>query len=73
MFCVQNLGRLALLSVTCSLTLVLDVREDYLTVIGTLGKKYFKTISNKKETALNSSLEQNQSKVSVCQPRTREP
>lgn len=30
-----NDGRLALLRFTCSLTLVLGVREDHLTVIGT--------------------------------------
>lgn len=33
-----NAGRLALLRITCSLTLVLDVREDQLTGIGTLEK-----------------------------------
>jgi len=33
-----SVGRLALLRITCSLTLVLGVRGDRLTVIGTLGK-----------------------------------
>ena len=33
-----NVGILALLRITCSLTLVIDVREDHLTMIGTLEK-----------------------------------
>lgn len=37
-----NVGRLALLRIICSLILVLDVREDCVTVIGTSEKNILK-------------------------------